>query len=96
LKNTPIKGSPNEYAETVALQALAYILNKEDLLAGFMESTGFSGEDFLSLSPDLYQAGLEFLLNNEEALIDFCALYQLDPSTPMKQYLTLNPQGFGL
>jgi hypothetical protein len=88
----PIKGSSQEYAETIALQALTYILNKEELLSGFMASTGFSPQDFLSLTPELYQAALEFLLNNEELLVDFCTLHQLDPSAPMKLYLTLNPK----
>ena len=84
--------SAQERAQTLALQALTHILNHEDQLAGFMDLTGFGMDDFMALTPDLLNAALDYFLQNEELLLQFCGEHSIDPMMPMKAYRVLNPE----
>lgn len=82
-----------ERAETLALQAMAFLLTQEESLHGFMDQTGFYPQDFHNLSQELLTGILEFIVQDEKLLLQFCGEMTLDPQEPLRAYLTLNPGG---
>ncbi|MBT3790630.1 MAG: DUF3572 domain-containing protein [Alphaproteobacteria bacterium] len=68
-------------AQIIALQALAWIASDEDLLQAMLERTGASGDDLRAnaADPDFLGAVMDFLMENEEALTDFCETSSLKP-----------------
>lgn len=80
-----------ESAETLALQALGWILGEEDLLATFLATTGASGDDLRSLatSPEFLGSVLEFLVAEDERVLAFAASAGIPPTLPMEARVTL-------
>lgn len=74
-----------ESAETLALQALAWLAANEDLLATFMGSTGLSAEDLHSRAtePEFLGSVLDFLLMDDAWIIAFCESAGLRYDAPM-------------
>ncbi|MEO0809520.1 MAG: DUF3572 family protein [Pseudomonadota bacterium] len=62
-------------AETIALQALAFIASDASLLEKFTSTTGVSIEDLHARAGqrDVLAAALQWLMQNESALLMFCA-----------------------
>jgi hypothetical protein len=69
-----------EAAETIALNALAYLANQPDALERFLT---LSGTGVAELRERVGEAGflagvVDFLLTDEELLVDFCEAGSLD------------------
>lgn len=77
---------PREAAETLALQALAWIAGQEELSGPFLASTGSSAEDMRTRAADPEFLGfvLDFLLQDEPALLAFCEDAQIAPDQPFR------------
>jgi len=73
-------------AQTIALQALAYVTADEDLLPAFFDRTGAGLDAFKDGATDpVFLAGvLDFLLADETALLAFCENIDLAPETPSR------------
>lgn len=70
-----------EIAETTALNALGFLADSPEALGTFMAQ---SGVDLTTLRAraaerDFLVAVLDFLLANEELLVDFCETSRVDP-----------------
>jgi hypothetical protein len=61
-------------AETVALEALTWLVGNEDLLPVFLGSTGASQEDLRGAvtDPDFLGSVLDFILMDDAWVIAFC------------------------
>lgn len=86
-------------AETLALQAAAFIFADDDLTSAFVAVTGADPQgirDHLAEAENL--AGvLEYLLSREEQLILFCEQFEIEPSQPARAFHRLSgtsPDGF--
>lgn len=69
-----------DLAATVALQALGFLAGSEEALQRFMDLTG-ADRDMLrdrAEEPEFLASILDFLLTNEELLIDFCDEASID------------------
>ncbi|PCJ71558.1 MAG: hypothetical protein COA62_02930 [Rhodobiaceae bacterium] len=75
---------PAETAQTIALQALAYIASDEDKMAGFLAQTGLSTNELKDhLTEPAFLGGvLDFLLSDEKALVAFCEEAGIAPDLP--------------
>ncbi|MFN3233642.1 MAG: DUF3572 domain-containing protein [Alphaproteobacteria bacterium] len=75
-----------EHAQTVALQALAFIAMDEDALNGLLNLTGLDiGTLRLRANDPELQAGvLDYLLQHEPRLLAFCEHIDVKPDTPAK------------
>lgn len=71
-------------AETIALQALAFLIADEDLRETFMGATGTGVEDLRTRAgdPDFLIAVLDFLMLDDAWVIRFCDAHQVDYTTP--------------
>jgi hypothetical protein len=71
-------------AETVALRALAWLSEKDDLLQVFMGATGLGIADLRSRAgdPELQAAVLDFLLMDDAWVVSFCESCGLPPQAP--------------
>jgi len=78
-------------AETIALQALAYLVSEEKLLARFMALTGLSPSDLQqgATDPSFLAGVLDFFLGNEADLLAFCDAENLAPELPGKARMAL-------
>ena len=70
-----------EAAQTLALKALGFVANSQGALERLME---LSGMDQMTLregasEPEILASLLDFLLQNEELLVDFCHEESVDP-----------------
>jgi len=74
-----------EAAQTVALQALAFVAADEDKMSAFVSKTGAGVTDLKQGVNDLEFLGgvLDFLLEDEASLLIFCETLDLAPETPM-------------
>lgn len=65
----------NEASQTLALNALAWILQNDDLLQSFLSSTGAYPKDLAQLAqtPLFLGAVLDFLMEDDQRVINFCA-----------------------
>ncbi len=81
MQKTTYKITLNQ-AEIIALKALKFLASQEKYLLSFLNSTGLSPKDLLehASNPEILGSILEFLLQNEEKLIDFCKLEDINPS----------------
>lgn len=73
----------SEQAETIALQALAFLVKDEDLLTQFLTTTGLTPDD-LKLrfrEAELLGGVLDTLLANDSVLLAFCNAMSLSPET---------------
>jgi len=75
-----------EAAQTVALQALAFVAADEDKMLAFAGKTGAGVADLKEGVNDLEFLGgvLDFLLEDEASLLTFCETLDLPPETPMR------------
>ena len=73
-------------AESIALQALAFIAGSADHLARFMAETGLAAEDLRTRAsePTLLAGVLDFLLADEARLLGFCRYAALAPERPAR------------
>ena len=74
------------YAETIALKAVHFILNSDDIRQSFIANTGILPLDFEHSvgNPEFLGGILDFLLANEELLIEFCAESGITPEEPSR------------
>ncbi|MDH3701434.1 MAG: DUF3572 domain-containing protein [Alphaproteobacteria bacterium] len=75
----------NEQAETVALQALAYLAGDEERLQRFLLLTGLTIDDVKARAQDTgFLSGvLDHLLSDEPLLLEFAADAAIDPESIM-------------
>ena len=68
-------------AETVALQALAFLASEAAALRGFMGRSGATSDDLRTgaRAPQFLAAVLDFLLEQDERLLAFCDQAQVTP-----------------
>lgn len=76
----------NEAAETVALDALGWILGKDDLVGVFLGSTGLTEGDLRARAgdPEVLAAVLDFLLMDDRWITGFCDSRGLGYDAPMR------------
>ena len=75
-----------ETAETIALQALAWIAADEELLPVFMGATGAGVDDMKTRATDgdFLVSVLDFLMMDDAWIIRFCEAHGLEYDTPQK------------
>lgn len=73
-------------AEKVALTALVWIAERDELASSFLGASGASASDLRERAADPEFLGfvLDFLLSDEDALLAFCEDAILKPDTPMR------------
>ncbi|MGB0959600.1 MAG: DUF3572 domain-containing protein [Halocynthiibacter sp.] len=73
-----------DFAETIALKALAWLVGNEDLLPVFMGATGISETDIRARAadPDFLISVLDFLTMDDAWVIAFCDAHNLSYDTP--------------
>jgi len=61
-------------AQVMALEALAWVLGRDDLLGNFLNNTGASPQDLAQLAkqPLFLGAVLDFLMEDDQRVIEFC------------------------
>jgi len=74
-----------ESAETIALQALAWLAANEDLLPVFLGSTGAVGKDLRERvkDADFLSSILDFLMMDDAWVVSFCDMADLSYEKPM-------------
>lgn len=72
-----------EHAETIALQALAFIAKDDELLAQFLSLSGFAPQELKSRfrDPDFLGGVLDMILGDDTVLLAFCNTVSLSPDT---------------
>ncbi len=80
-----------DWAETLALQVLAYIIAESMLCSRFLDLTGLQPEYLQAglSDPAFMRAVLEFLLADEPNLLKFCAEAGIDPHAPARAHALL-------
>lgn len=75
-----------EAAETVAVQALVWIAERDELASSFLGASGASADELRDRAGDPEFLGfvLDFLLGDEDALLNFCEDIAVKPDTPMR------------
>ena len=75
-----------EFAETVGLQCLAWLISNEGLLPVFMGATGISEADIKERAqdPDFLASVLDFLMMDDAWVVAFCDANGLSNETPMR------------
>lgn len=73
-------------AETIALQALGWIVGQPDELGGFLGATGAAADDLARQAQDPVFLGavLDFLLAEDRRVIAFCEACALAYDQPMQ------------
>jgi len=73
-------------AEKVAVTALLWIAERDELASSFLGASGASVDDLRERAADPEFLGfvLDFLLSDEDALLSFCDDAALKPDTPMR------------
>jgi len=76
----------SDHAETIAVQALAWLAGNEELLPVFMGSSGLSADDFRTRAqePEFLGAVLDFLMMDDAWLTAFCDSQGLGYTVPMQ------------
>ena len=74
----------SDEAQTLALQALAFVLGDDEARRRFVGQTGLDGEALRAQAGDAaFQGGvLDFLLADEKLLMSFCEAAELAPEAP--------------
>lgn len=77
---------PREAAETLALQALGWIAGQDELATAFLGSTGCSAGELRTRASDPEFLGfvLDFLMQDEAALVAFCETSGVQPDRPIR------------
>ena len=72
-----------EEAETIALQALAFLAKDEEILEHFLTLTGLTLPELRNRvrEPDLLGGVLDAILANDTVLLNFCNAASLSPDT---------------
>lgn len=72
-----------EEAETIALQALAFLVKDEVLLSHFLAYTGLTPQDLKTSfrEPDFLGGVLDAMLADDALLLSFCNTASLSPET---------------
>ena len=75
-----------EYAETIALKVVHFILTDNKMQQNFLNSTGILPSDFENAikDPGFLGGVLDFLLANEDKLIEFCTKNEIAPKEPAR------------
>lgn len=86
----------NDQAETIALRALAFLAQEEDLLTQFFATTGLTPQDLKEhfREPELLAGVLDAILADDSVLLAFCNATSLSPETLLLARRTL-PGGSG-
>ena len=80
-----------EAAETLALEALAWIASDEARLIGFLRITGLTPEGLRGKAGDRSTliAVIDFLMGRESDLLDCCQDLEMDPAQPARARMAL-------
>ena len=72
-----------EHAETIALQALAFLVKDEALLSHFLTNSGLTPQDLKTRfrEPELLGGVLDAILADDAVLLAFCNTMSLSPET---------------
>jgi hypothetical protein len=75
----PVVNSAN--AQTIALKALAFIASDEQLLGAFMAACGCSPSEIKdsALDPAFLGGVLDFVLQDDKGVLDFCETAGIEP-----------------
>lgn len=78
-------------AEKVAVTALVWIAERDELASSFLGASGASAGDLRerATDPEFLSFVLDFLLGDEDALLSFCDDAALKPDTPMRARVAL-------
>ena len=78
-------------AETLALQALAWLVSNDDLLPVFLGATGASESDLRDRAsdPDFLGSVLDFLMMDDTWVVTFCDAQGVGYETPMQARMSL-------
>jgi len=78
-------------AETIALQALAWLAGNDDLLPAFLGNTGASEADVREQAgnPEFLGSVLDFIMMDDAWVVAFCDVQGLSYETPMKARMSL-------
>lgn len=73
-------------AENVAVRALVWIAERDELVSGFLGASGADVSDLRARAADPEFLGfvLDFLLQDEPALLGFCEDERMPPDTPWR------------
>ncbi|MEM7270417.1 MAG: DUF3572 domain-containing protein [Pseudomonadota bacterium] len=73
-------------AEALAVQALVWIAERDEICSSFLGATGAAADDLRQRAGDPEFLGfvLDFLLSDEESLLTFCDDVKLRPEQPMR------------
>ena len=84
-----------ERAETIALQALGWLIGNDDLCPVFLGSTGASPDDLRdrATDPAFLASVLSFLTMNDDWIIAFCDAVGLSYDKPLRARYALPGQG---
>lgn len=80
-------GAPGqEFAETLALKALGWLVGNEDLLPLFLGATGSTAAELRSRAaePEFLASVLDFLLMNDAWVVAFCDAADCSYDDPMQ------------
>ena len=72
-----------DQAETIALQALAFLVKEDNLLNQFFASSGLAPQDLKDhfQDPNVLGGVLDFILTDDGILLSFCNATSLSPET---------------
>lgn len=75
-----------EMAETIAVQALAWLVGEDDLLSVFMGATGTGADDIRgrTTDPDFLASVLDFLTMDDAWVVRFCDSAALPYDAPLR------------
>ncbi|MEZ5796332.1 MAG: DUF3572 domain-containing protein [Paracoccaceae bacterium] len=75
-----------ESAQTLALQALGWLAGQDEAFMAFLSVSGTdaAGIRARAAEPELLGAVLDFLLADEQLLMQFCAAAGLTPDAPLR------------
>jgi hypothetical protein len=75
-----------EYAETIGLQALSWLVSNEDLLPVFLGASGASGDDIKAggTNPEFLGSVLDFLTMDDAWVTQFCDTIGLSYDAPLR------------
>lgn len=73
-------------AESLALQALTWLAGQDELFGAFLAHAGTDVSAVMARAgePELLGSVLDFLLQDEQQLLNFCAEAGLRPDEPMR------------
>lgn len=74
-----------DFAETLALRALAWLAGNDELLPVFLGATGSSADDLSvrASDPEFLGSLLDFLMMNDKWIVEFCDANSIGYDQPM-------------